>query len=37
MAFIMIAVFDVTALWAIIIGAAAGIIYQMSKPDRRDD
>ena len=37
MAFIMIAVFDVTALWAIIIGAAAGIIYQMSKADRRDD
>ena len=37
MAFILIAVFDVTALWAILIGAAVGIVYQVRKPDRRDE
>ena len=37
MAFILIAVFDITALWAIIVGAIAGVIYQMGKTDRRDD
>ena len=37
MSFVLIAFFDVTALWAIIIGAAAGIIYQVRKPDGRDE
>jgi chromate transporter len=36
MSFVLIAVFDVTALWAIIIGAVAGVIYQVRKPDGRD-
>lgn len=30
-AFVMIAVFDVTALWAIVAGAAAGLIYSSRK------
>lgn len=34
MAFVMIAVFDITALWAIVIGALAGVIYQMRKANR---
>ena len=33
-AFVLIAVFDVTAIWAILIGALAGIIYQLRKPDK---
>lgn len=37
MAFVLIAFFDVTALWSIIIGAVAGIVYQVRKPDRRDE
>lgn len=31
MAFIMIAVFDITAVWAIVIGAVAGVIGQLVK------
>ena len=34
-AFVMIAVFDITALWAIILGAVAGILYQIIKLNRR--
>ena len=34
LAFILIALFDVTAIWAILIGAATGIIYQLRKPDK---
>ena len=33
-AFILIALFDVTAIWAILIGAAAGILYQLKKPEK---
>ncbi len=36
MAFIMIAVFDITAVWAIIAGAVAGVIGQLIKGRRAD-
>ena len=36
MAFVMIAVFNITAVWAIIAGAAAGIIGQLIKGRRAD-
>jgi hypothetical protein len=29
----MIAVFDITAIWAILIGAASGILYQVKRVD----
>lgn len=34
-AFIMIAVFDITAVWAIIVGAVAGILYHVYYLNRR--
>lgn len=36
MAFILIAVFDITALWAIVLGAATGVLYQVLWLNRRD-
>ncbi len=35
-AFVMIVVFDITALWAIIAGAAAGVVYQVIRNNRED-
>jgi chromate transporter len=37
MAFIMIAVFDITAIWAIIAGAAAGVVGQLIKSGKEAD
>lgn len=36
-AFVMIAVFDVTAVWAILIGAAAGVLYHVFYLSRRSE
>lgn len=33
-AFVLIALFDVTAIWAILIGAVSGIVYQLCRHDR---